>query len=114
MHLKLIGLGQYSHGRCRSMYASLRLGHRHTLYSVYTALVLQRTVHILSCHIEDDLLVAAYGTLAERRHTVLKALDLKILGVHPEQVSCKNSCFVTTGTTADLHHHILAVLRILG
>ena len=113
MHLELVRFRQNRHGRSRGMYTSLRLRHRYTLHTVNAALVLERTIHILTGHIENNLLVSACRTFGERRHGVLKSLDLKVLAVHTEQVSGKNSRLVTSRTATDLHHHVLTVFRIL-
>ncbi len=41
-------------------------------------------------------------------------MEFKILGVHTEEVACKQRCFVSASTATNLHHHVLAVLWVLG
>ena len=76
-------------------------------------LVLERTIDILPRDIEDDLLVTAGCSFGKRRNGIFETLDLEIFGVHAEKVSGEDSRLVSSCTAANLHDHILAVLRIL-
>ena len=114
MHLKLIRFGQYGNRCRRGMDTALRLGHGYALHAMYTGFVLERTVDVLTGHIEDDLLIAAYGAFVEGRDGLFESFDLEILGVHAEEVTGKNSRLVTACTATNLHNDVLAVLGILG
>ena len=113
MHLKLIGLGQYSHGGGRGVHAALRLCGRHTLDTMDARLIFQRAIDIGSADGEVNLLVAAYGTLANTGHAELPTLRVAETLIHLEEVAGKEASLVTARSCTDLHLHVLRVLRIL-
>ena len=84
MHFKLIGLRQDSDSSSGGMNTSLGFGNRYTLYAVNTRLIFERTIYILSGHIEDDLLVSAYCAFGEGRNGIFESFEFEILGVHTE------------------------------
>ena len=96
------------------MDAALRLGLRHTLHTVYTALVLEAVVCPCAVHCEDGFLHAAKLRLVEVEHFQLPALALHIHGVHAQQAVGKQGSFLPSCAAADLHNDIFAIVHILG
>ena len=95
------------------MDTSLGLRHGHTLNAMDTGFIFKRTIDVLAGNIKDDLLVSAGSSFGEGRNGIFEAFDLKILGVHAEEVSGKDSRFVTSCAASDLHDDVFSVLRIL-
>ncbi len=114
MHLKLICFGQDCYGSGRGMDASLGLGNGYALYAMDTRFVLEGTIYVLAGDVEDDLLVAAYGTFGEGRNGIVEAAQFEVLGVHTEEVAGKERGLVATGTATNLHDDVLGILRIFG
>ena len=79
---------------------------------MYSRLIFQRTVYIISCHRTDDFFETAGCALIGAGYIQFPAFCFAVLGVHAEKVSGKNSCFVTACTTADFKNSIAAVLRV--
>ena len=96
------------------MDAALRLGLRHTLHTVYTALVLEAVVGPGTIHREDGFLHAAKLRLVEVEHFQLPAPALHIHGVHAQQAVGKQGSFLPSCAAADLHNDIFAIVHILG
>ena len=96
------------------MYTSLRFGGRHALYAMYARFIFQRAIYVVSRYGADDFLETAGCALVGAGYIQSPAFSLTILGVHAEEVACKNGGFVSTCTTADFENGVAAVLRVGG
>ena len=111
-HIELLGLGQDSHCGGTGVHTSLCLCGGHPLYTMDTRLILEYSVHALSCDAEDNLLVATDSSFAEAAHAHLPSLEFDVTAIHTEEVSGKEGCLIASRTSAYLHDDILAVLGI--
>ena len=114
MYLELIRFRKDGHGGSTGMHTTLRLGGRHTLYTMHTTFVLERTIYICTAHGEVDLLVTTHSTLADTGYRKVPTFGVAEALVHLEQVAGKQTGFVATCSSTDFHLYILCVLRILG
>ena len=110
----LFGLRHHSYRGRGGVDAALRLGLRHALHTVHTALVLEAIVGPGTVHRKDGLLHAAKLRLVEVEHFQLPALALHIHGVHAQQAVGKQGSFLPSCAAADLHNDIFAIVHILG
>ena len=112
VYLKLVGLGQHGYGGSTGLHTSVALGHWHTLYAVYTTLVLQCTVNVGTCYREVNLLESAYGTLRYVGNRHLPALRLAVVLVHLKQVASKQGSLVATCSCTYLHFYVLGIFGV--
>ena len=96
------------------MYTALCFCGRNALYTVHTAFVLQCAIDIATCDGANDFLETSGSTFARTRYFQLPSFGLAIFGVHSEQVSCKQSSFVSACTAADFEYGVLCIFWILG
>ena len=96
------------------MHSALGLSLRHTLNTMYSAFVFQRTVHSLTGYLEDNLLVSTGSTLRLAVNFQFPTLALTVFGIHAEKVSGKYGRLIPACTAADFHYSIFLILRILG
>ena len=94
------------------MHAALCLRGRHALYAVHARLILQCAVDILARDGADDFFEAAGSPFVGAGHFELPALDVAVLGVHAEEVACKDGRFVATRTATYFEDGVTAVLRV--
>ena len=95
------------------MHTSLCLCGRHSLHAVYARLILQCAVNIVAAHGEVNLLISAYGTLADACHGEVPSLGVAITLVHGKEVAGKEGSLVATCSSTYFHLHVLSVFRIL-
>ena len=112
-HVERLCLGQHGHRGGAGVYAALGFGGGHSLHAVDSALILESAINIGSGDGAHNLLVAAHGTLAKRRHLQLPAFGLAVFGVHAEEVAGKECCLVAAGAATYLEDSVLAVLGVL-
>ena len=110
----IVNFRHHCDGARRSMHATLRLGGRHALYPMRAGFEFQNRICALSDDARDDLLVAAHLAWAFRNHFHLPALALGESCIHAEQISCKQSRFVSAGSGANLQEHTALVVGVLG
>ena len=79
-----------------------------------TRLVFQNTIDTVATDGKVDFLVAAHCTLADACHRDVPSLGVPEFLVHGKEVACKQGSLVATGSSADFHLHVLAVLGVLG
>ena len=81
---------------------------------MYAALELEPRVHLVACHAEHDLLIAAQLGLGFVHDLGLPAALVGVHRVHAVQVSGKQRAFLAACTAANLNVDILLVVRVLG
>ena len=113
VHLKLVSLRQHSHRSSRSVHAALRLCGRHSLYTVNTRLILQRTIDIDTADGKVYLLITANGPFAHTRDRECPALGVAEALVHLKKIAGKEAGLIATRSGANLHLHVLGILRVL-
>ena len=86
----------------------------HALHAVHAALVLETAVDPVPADRDDRLLHAAAGRLRDRERLELPATPLGVARVHAQQVGREERGLVPAGAGADLEHHVLVVVGILG
>ena len=96
------------------MHTALTFGLGHTLHAVYAALELEPRVHLIACHAEHDLLVAAQLGLGFVHDLGLPAALVGVHRVHAVEVSGKQRAFLAARAAANLNVDILLVVRVLG
>ena len=96
------------------MHAALTFGLGHTLHAVYAALELEPRVHLIACHAEHDLLVAAQLGLGFVHDLGLPAALVGVHRVHSVQVGREQRAFLAARAAANLNVDVLLVVRVLG
>src|SRR5690606_33532324 len=93
------------------MDSSLRFRSRYPLYAMYSRLIFQLSIDVIARYRSDDFLVPAGRPKSQIQHRQLPTLDFAEPLIHSEQISRKDRCFVSAGTTPDLED---AIFRIVG
>ena len=114
LDVDFLGLGQDGHGDRRGVNPSARFRGGHSLHAVHAALVLQLAVDAAALDRRNDFLEAADAGVVARHDLDAPALPLGELAVHAEQLGREQRRFVAAGAGANLEHHVLFVVRILG
>ena len=114
VHVHLVRLRQHGDRSGRGVDAPLRLGHGHALYAMHAALMLQETVSVRSLDLADHLFQPALFGLARVDDVHAQPVALCVPLVHAEEVAREERSLVPSGPAADLHDHVLAVVRVLG
>ena len=96
------------------MHAALTFGLGHTLHAVYAALELEPRVHLIACHAEHDLLVAAQLGLGFVHDLGLPAALVGVHRVHSVKVGRKQRAFLAARAAANLNVDVFLVVRVLG
>ncbi len=112
MQVYVLEFRQHCNGGCGGVDTALRFGFRHPLDSMHSALVAESAERPSTLEGEDDFLVAAHIRWCGIQYLGLPALELSISAVHGEQISGKQSGFITAGACPDLEHRIFVVRRI--
>ena len=94
------------------MDTSLCLRGRHALHTMHAAFVLHDAINAFARHGADDFLITSDGSLAVAADSHLPAFHLEELGVHAEEVACKECCLVAACAAAYLEHNVLVVFGI--
>ena len=113
-HVKGFCFRQDCDGRGRGVDTPLRLGGRHALHSVHTALVFQHAIDSFPGHGANNFLETSGSTFARTRNLQLPAFLLAELGVHSEKVAGKESRFVAPRSAAYFQNRIASVLGVVG
>ena len=96
------------------MDAALRLGDRHPLHPVRTALVLHVAPHAVALQQERGLVVAAHLGRVGLEHVGLPAHAVGVAHVHVEEDLGEEVRLLTALGAADLDDHVLALVGVLG
>ena len=96
------------------MDAALRFGNGDALYAVHAALVLEVPVDPLSADRDRDLLVTARIGLGRNEQLQRVVTPFCVALVDAEQVGREQGRLVAARASADLEHHVLAIVRVPG
>ena len=112
LYINLFSLRQYSHGNGRGVYASLRFGFRHTLYTMYAAFEFHAAVNAVTADLENDLLKAAQLSRVGIHNLNTPAAGFCITQIHTEENTGKKRSLITAGTAADFHDNVFIIVRV--
>ncbi len=110
----VLGLGQHGHGRRGGVDAPLRLRIGDPLHPVDPALELEPGENAPALHLGHDLPVAAGRALALGEDLHLPALQVRVAGVHAQEIAREQGRLVPAGPGADLEDGALLVRLVLG
>ena len=96
----------------RCMDPAARLGLRHSLHSVRSALVLESGICALSLDEKDCLLDAAKSRIVELDQLCLPAITLRISRIHPQKIRTEQRRFLAACSCSDLKDNVLFIVRV--
>ena len=109
----LIHLRHHSHADGRGMNAASALRLRHSLHSVYAALILHSGIGALAINHKLYFLHAADPDLVRVHGFYLPPPSFRIVYIHAVYLRRKKSRLISAGAGPDFHNHILFIVGIL-
>ena len=109
----LLGLGQHRHRGRRRVDPALRLGDRHPLHPMRTALVLHAGPDAVALQQERHVAVAAHVGRVRAEHLEAPALPAGVRPVHLEQVAGEEVGLLASLGAADLDDDVAVVVGVL-
>ena len=94
------------------MHSTLRFRSWHTLYTVDTALILQRAINISTADGKVYFFISSYGSFRDTGNGELPPLGVAEAFVHLEEVASKEASLVAPRPGTDFHLYVLGIFRI--
>ena len=85
---------------------------RYPLHPVSTGFKLQLGIHVIADHPTNDFFKSTVLPFVLTHGFNTPTLAFGVAGIHSEQVTGKNSRFITAGAGADFQKHVTAIERI--
>ncbi len=111
-HVEFTGFREHGDESGRRLDTALGLGLGNTLDAVHAGLILHHSVNAFAAELEDYLLVAAGRAGGLVGDLKPPAAGLCKMLIHTEQVAGKDGRLVASGTAADFHDGVLAVVGV--